>query len=162
MSIIPYSGRAAIAEAILSMPVHLAIGAGGEDWGDLPPALDYRVEALAHEIGRKVVHRALFVIPDDQGEIILPNDKRYRVSLTPTRGIYLQFLFDYDEGVGFLLRELGIFVGTRYKTPPEQNKTFWTPEELEHPGTLLYLNYPQDPDRYNPQKRGGYETVITF
>jgi hypothetical protein len=162
MSIIPYSGRAAIAQAIFSMPIHLAIGSGDDSWEETPPPLDYDATALTHETGRKVLHRGLYVYPDDQGEIILPNDRRYSASLTPTRYLYLQFLFDYNEGVGFYLRELGIFVNTTYKAPPQQGQTYFTPDEIEDPGMLLYLNYPQDPDRYNPQKKGGYEVVIVF
>jgi hypothetical protein len=162
MSIIPYSGRAAIAQAIFSMPVHLAIGSGGVDWGETAPPLDYDATALVNEVGRKVLHRGLYVYPDEYGEIILPNDKHYSTSLTPTRYLYLQFLFNYNEGAGFALRELGIFVNTTYVSQPQQGQTYFTPEEIEDPGMLLYLNHPQDPDRYNPQKKGGYEVVIVF
>jgi hypothetical protein len=157
----PYSGRAAIAKAILAMPIHLAIGAGESGWGLEPPKPDYELTALADERGRKALYRGLYVIPDDNGEIILPNEKRYTVSLPPTRNLYLQFIFDYNEGMGFNVRELGIFVGATMKNP-QQGQTFFLPEEIEDPGTLLYINYPQDPDRYNPQKKGGYETVIVF
>ncbi len=162
MSIITYAGRSAIAEAILKQPIHLAIGDGGGDWGESPPQLDYDATALMREIGRKALHRGFFVYPDVDGEFVLPGDRKFTASLTPTRHLYLQFLFDYNEGIEAYVREIGIFIGTTVKPGLPGTQTFFTPDDIEKPGTLLFLNYPKDPEKYNPTKRGGYEQVLSF
>lgn len=162
MSIFTHAGRAALAEIVLSRPIHLALGLGEDSWGTPPPAPDYDVVALKREIGRKKLFRGLFVHPDDHGTLILPGDRKYSISDTPTRHLYLQFLFDYNEGAGGAIRELGLFLNTKAKADLPPTQTFFRPEELENGGTLLLLEHLENPDTYNPQKKGEYETVLSF
>ena len=75
MSIFTHAGRAALAEIVLSRPIHLALGLGEDSWGTPPPAPDYDVTTLRREIGRKKLFRGLFVHPDDHGTLILPGDR---------------------------------------------------------------------------------------
>ena len=162
MSIFTHAGRAALAEIVLSRPIHLALGLGEDGWGTPPPAPDYDVIALRREIGRKKLFRGLFVHPDDHGTLILPGDRKYSISDTPTRHLYLQFIFDYNEGAGGAIRELGLFLNTKAKADLPPTQTFFRPEELENGGTLLLLEHLENPDTYNPQKKGEYETVLSF
>ncbi len=162
MSIFTHAGRAALAEIVLSRPIHLALGLGEDSWGAPPPAPDYDVTTLRREIGRKKLFRGLFVHPDDHGTLILPGDRKYSISDTPTRHLYLQFLFDYNEGAGGAIRELGLFLNTKAKADLPPTQTFFRPEELENGGTLLLLEHLENPDTYNPQKKGEYETVLSF
>ncbi len=162
MSIFTHAGRAALAEIVLSRPIHLALGLGEDGWGTPPPAPDYDVIALRREIGRKKLFRGLFVHPDDHGTLILPGDRKYSISDTPTRHLYLQFIFDYNEGAGGAIRELGLFLNTKARADLPPTQTFFRPEELENGGTLLLLEHLENPDTYNPQKKGEYETVLSF
>ena len=134
MSIFTHAGRAALAEIVLSRPIHLALGLGEDSWGAPPPAPDYDVTTLRREIGRKKLFRGLFVHPDDHGTLILPGDRKYSISDTPTRHLYLQFLFDYNEGAGGAIRELGLFLNTKAKAevcrssmPGRSPKRIWWP-----------------------------------
>ena len=162
MSIITNAGRAAIAAAILAQPIHLALGDGAPGWADATPPLDYDTAKLTKEVGRKALHRGLYVYPDNNGEIILPDNKRYKATITPTRHLYLQFLFDYNEGASATIREVGILIGTKAKSGVPPTQTFLLPTDIDSPGTLLLLNYPTDPEKYNPQKKGSYEIVLSF
>ena len=162
MSIFTHAGRAALAEMVLSRPIHLALGLGEDSWGTPPPAPDYDVIALRREIGRKKLFRGLFVHPDDHGVLILPGDRKYSISDTPTRHLYLQFIFDYNEGSGGAIRELGLFLNTKAKADLPPTQAFFRPEELENGGTLLLLEHLENPDTHNPQKKGEYETVLSF
>lgn len=162
MSIVTTVGRAALAELVIACPTHLALGLGGDSWANETPALDYETRALVNEIGRKSAFRKFYVLPDDGGNIVLPDKKKYRTSETPTRHIYYQFMFDYGDGVGGAIREIGLFLNTQVKDGLPASQTWFTREQLKEPGTLLILEYPDDPDTFNPQKKGMYESVLTL
>ena len=162
MSIFTHAGREALAEMVLSRPIHLALGLGEDGWGTPPPVPDYDVVALRREIGRKKLFRGLFVYPDDHGVLVLPDDRKYSISDTPTRHLYLQFLFDYNEGSGGAIRELGLFLNTQPRADLPPTQTFFRPDELENVGTLLLVEHLEHPDTYNPQKKGEYEIVLSF
>ncbi len=159
MSIFTNAGRAVLADLVASRPLHLALGDGGDE--QILPQPDYDAKSLIGEIGRKAVARVLFVVPDDNGVLILPGDKRYAMSESPTRHLYLDFAFDYDDGVGGQVREIGVFVDTKAVDGME-NKSFLLPDEIEERGELLLLEHLEDPDTYNPRKKGSYEIVLSF
>jgi len=162
MAIMTLAARVELARQLFEMPLHMALGLGGEGWGETAPAVDYGATALVREIGRKAVFRKFYVTEDDAGELILPGDRRFTTSLTPTRHIYVQFMFDYGEGVGGAIREMGLFAGTVPKAGLPEHQTYFTPEELDDAGTLITLEHPDTPDTFTPQKKGTYEEVITI
>lgn len=162
MSIFVNAGRAAVADMVIRRPIHLAIGAGLAEWDTAPPELDYDTTALANEIGRKRVHRALFVAPDDKGPLELPGGKRYAISDTPTRHLYLEFLFAYGEGTASAVKEIGVFVGTKTKETVPMDQSYLSPGDIADGGSLLLLEYPADPEHYNPAKKGSYEVVLSL
>lgn len=141
MSVLVDSGRAVLAQAIKEQSgIYLAWGTGSEDWGDAPPPEDIGATALTNEVGRKALWRSLYVFPSAEGEIILP-EGRYSVSTTPTRHLYLQFLFDFADGVGSTIREFGVFVGTQLQNGLPPGQTYFVPTEVADPGTLLLIKH---------------------
>lgn len=161
-SIIPFTGRAALAEAVLARKIHLALGDGGPDWNPTnPPLPDLENRALVNERARKALYRGFYVLPDDHGEIVLSKDYRFTSSADPTRYLYLHFVFEHNEGMGFPVNETGVFLGT-VPQPGAEGKTFLLPEEIRDPGILFYLSHPDDPETYNPQKNGEHAIVVAL
>ena len=52
MSILTFSARCAFLQYVLSCPLHVAVGTGSSDWGDVPPDPEYEATALVNEKGR--------------------------------------------------------------------------------------------------------------
>ena len=164
MAILTFSGRAAIIQYLQSCPLFLAIGRGNPNWGSVPDPPDYDATGLIDEVGRKKLTQAFFVNEDDNGEIQMPGGRNYSLSTTPTRHLFVRFLFNYGEGVNTLIREVGIFINSKVKAGLPDTQTFFTPEQLAEPGTLLLLENIDlnDADNLSPKKMGGYRTVITI
>jgi hypothetical protein len=135
------SGRAALALAVKNQTIHLAWGSGDADWDDSPAAPDTDATELENEIGRVYAFNSLFVTPDTEGSILLPDNNRYTVSTDPTRHLYLDFKFGFTDGVGSTIRELGIFIGGVVKDSVAPGKTYLLPADLESPGILLMLEH---------------------
>ena len=162
MAVLTYSARTLLANYIKSRNLYLAIGTGSEDWGEIPPSPDYEATELTHEIGRKKIARVFSVNEDENGEIDMPNGRRYSYSETPTRQFYLEFLFDYGEGLSSSIREIGIFIDTEIKEGLPETQTYFTPEEIENPGTLILLEHLESVDTFTPSKKGSYGTIFTL
>ena len=68
------TGRAAIALALSSRPIHLAWGSGNTAWdeedAELPSLVD--ATALVNELGRRTPASIGFVEPDEEGDIVIP------------------------------------------------------------------------------------------
>jgi len=162
MAVLTYLARAAWANYIKSRNLYLAIGTGDESWGEIPPSPDYEATGLTHEIGRKKLARAFFVNEDENGEIDMPGGRRYSYSDTPTRQVYLLFLFDYGDGLSKSIREIGIFMDTETKAGLPETQSYFVPEEIENPGTLILLEHLETPDTFTPNKKGSYGTILTI
>ena len=164
MAILTFSGRAAIIQYIMSCPIHLAIGSGDATWGSVPDPPDYQATGLINEIGRKKLTQAFFVNEDDNGDILMPGGRCYSQSATPTRHLFIRFMFNYGEGVNTLIREVGIFINTQVKAGLPVTQTFFTPDQLADKGTLLMLENinSEDADYLSPKKMGGYRTILTI
>ena len=164
MAILTFSGRAAIIQYLQACTLFLAIGRGNPNWGSVPDPPDYEANKLIDEVGRKKLTQAFFVNEDDNGEIQMPGGRCYSQSAAPTRHLFVRFLFNYGEGVNTLIREVGIFINTKVKAGLPASQTFFTPEQLADPGTLLLLENidKNDADNLSPKKMGGYRTIITI
>ena len=164
MAILTFSGRAAIIQYLQSCPLFLAIGRGNPNWGSVPDPPDYEANKLIDEVGRKKLTQAFFVNENDNGEIQMPGGRNYSQSVALTRHLFVRFLFNYGEGVNTLIREVGIFINTKVKAGLPATQTFFTPDQLADPGTLLLLENidKNDADNLSPKKMGGYRTVITI
>lgn len=166
MAILTDAARIVLVQYILTRPIHLAIGEGLESWynnsNHTPDPPDYNATGLIHEVGRKKLTRSFFVEEDDDGEIDMPGGRHYSQSATPTRNIYLQFIFNYGEGIEKIIREVGVFIDTQTKSDLPSKQTYFTPEEITRSGTLIMLEHLDEPDKFTPTKKGSYGTVLTI
>lgn len=117
--------------------------------------------ALVSEVGRRQASSVEFVNPDPAGNINTPGGDRWSVSVTPTRYLYVQVLFDYLEAQTETIREVGIFVDSTRKAGVPQGQLYLTPEEVDQPGYLLLL------DRFagiarSPSSRQGFSYVLVI
>lgn len=138
MAILTNSGRAAIAEILQENDVHLAWGAGDASWDVSPVPESLAAIALVDEIGRRAAAQVLFCQPDSNGDIVVPNGT-FSISGAPTRYLYCKFLFDYADGAGATIRELGVFLRTTIKSSVLPTKKYFSPSDIDSPGSLLLL-----------------------
>lgn len=168
------SGRAAIAQAILSLPLHYAWGSGEPGWDDDPdkqhldvPLVD--AVALNNELGRRAVTAAAYVLPDSEGEIVIPEGRdsqggvveaRFSISPTPTRFIYLRANFDYDNASNQIIREVAVFSNTTIKEGLPPGQRYFTPADVEDPGHLLCIQRLDPVILRSPAIRHSFEFVL--
>lgn len=162
MGIITDSGRAAVAEAISLRPLFLAWGTGESNWETNRPAEDELKTALVNEVGRKALFRSLFVYPDDEGELVVSEESRYAISATPTKYLYVEFEFDFRDGAGESIREIGVFMGGKLKTGLPPGQSYFTPDQIVDPGTLLMLEHREKTLERTTSERCSLGYVIPF
>lgn len=162
MAVLTYKARVAWAQYLLTRPLFLAIGKGEASWETTPQEIDYEATALVNELGRKKVTRSFFVNEDDDGEIEMPGGRRYSYSDTPTRHIYMNYMFNYGEGVAETIREVGVFIDTQIKAGIPSTQTYFTPDEIANPGTLILLEHLDTTDIFTPKRKGQYGTILTI
>jgi hypothetical protein len=138
MTILTNSGRAAIAEIIRAAPVHMAWGSGDAAWDVTAVPESLSALALVAEVGRRAAAQVLYCTPDSNGDIVVPNGT-FAISGEPTRYLYCKFLFDYVDGAGATIRELGVFLNTTIKPTVPGTKTYFSPADILSPGKLLLL-----------------------
>lgn len=142
MAILPKSGRAAIAKAIMQRPLHLAWGKGNPAWGDdPPPPEDAMATGLIDEIGRRKVLTVAFVVPDPNGMIDIAGAGTFSESVTATNQIVVRTKFDFADGVGNTIRELGLFMDTVTADGLPAGQLYFTPDEITDPGILIHLEH---------------------
>ena len=163
MAILVNSGRAAMAAALMSQPFFLAWGSGGgEDWDalDTPPSPSVLATELLSETGRHLLTSANFCTQDDDGEIVVPTG-RYSVSQVQTNHIYLRFNFDFEDGAGLEIREIGVFSGGSVNVGLPPGQLYFDPDEVHTLGTLVLLeNVPVFTRSANV--RQSFELVLTI
>ncbi|MFV0423745.1 hypothetical protein [Oleidesulfovibrio sp.] len=141
-------GKAAMAKAISERTLHYAWGTGEEEWDSDPnskPFWKQRI-ALVNEVGRRTVTRVGFVLPDPDGDILVPTVQKdgtvqvvpYKMSEPgPTPYLYLQVNFGFEDAANLTIREVGIFMDTVTKEGLPPGQRYFTPGEIEAPGLLL-------------------------
>jgi hypothetical protein len=160
MAILTNSGRAAVAMAIRSMPLHMAWGTGREEWDFTPEPESTLAEGLESEIGRREVTQTLYCKPDPAGDIIVPNG-RFSISEAPTNNLYMRFNFDFTDASASDIREVAVFLGTVIKEGLPPGQKYFTLAELENTGQMLALERVQKFTR-NAAVRQSFEFVVTF
>lgn len=160
MAILPKSGRAAIAKAIKTQPLHLAWGTGDGAW-TTPPTENTLATALMNEVGRRPALEVAFVAPAEDGEIAVEGAGRFTRSVTETNQLYLVFKFDFQDAPNSVIREIGVFMGT--ETDPElpAGLQYFLPDQVTAPGTLLQLEN-KAPIYRSASTRENFEILITF
>lgn len=165
------AGRAAFALSLSKQPLHVALAQGLPEWEDPEVELPDTVTmtALTNEMGRRVPNIVGFVVPDEEGGIVISEGMdangeiattRYRVVSEPTPYLYMQVAYDLTDAPSGTIRQMGIFVGTRVKEGLPPGQRFFTPDEIEEPGLLLAVEILQPPIPRNPQVRQMVEFVL--
>jgi len=160
MAILVNVGRAAVAAAIKAMPLHLGWGTGRAAWDNTPEPEPVLATELVSEIGRRELTQSLYVVPDPNGEIIVPNG-RFSVSEKPTNNLYVRFNFDFNDAAASDIREVGVFVGTKVEAGLPAGQKYFTLAQLQSPGQLLALERLPKFTR-NAAVRQTFEFVIIF
>ncbi|MCL2344811.1 MAG: hypothetical protein FWC58_03030, partial [Desulfobulbus sp.] len=161
------SGRAAIAAAVATRPLHLAWGTGDPAWDGAPLPESTLATGLFNEIGRRALTLWQFVLPDDNGAITI-NDvddptiiQSFAPSPVPTNHLYLLFNFDFLDAPAATIREIGVFMGTVVDPGLPPGQKYFTPGELSDPGILLAIEHLPFFNR-QPSVRQTFEQVITI
>jgi hypothetical protein len=160
MAILTQSGRAAMAQAVKSQTMHVAWGTGDAAWDSEPIPEDTTQETLTNEVGRRIVDKVLFCVPDEQGELEASNG-RFSVSETPTRNLFIEVRYDFSDASQYTIREIGLFINgkTDEELPPGQQ--YFLPNQVIDPGILLLLEHEPAMIR-SPAVREKFSFVITF
>lgn len=160
MAILTTSGRAAMAQAIAALPIHLAWGSGDAAWDSAPVPEPVSAAGLVAEIGRRTAAQVAFALPNANGEIVVPTG-RFSISQTPTNHLYTRFSFDFTDAPNSVIRELGVFVGTAMKSGQPAGKMYFVPADYQSAGTLLALERVAKFQR-SPSVRQTFEFVLTI
>lgn len=160
MAILTTSGRSAIATAIKNSELFIAWGTGDIAWDDETPREPRTAIALTHEIGRRRVTAAEYCTPDEAGNIVMLG-ARFAPSTTPTPNLHLRCEFDFNDGLGETIRELGVFIGTQIKSSLPAGQTYFTPTDMTDSGILLAVDYITAIQR-GVGARVSFDFVITF
>lgn len=160
MAILTTSGRIALATAIKDSTLHLAWGRGDVDWDTTAPREPRSATALTAELGRRKVNVVEYCTPQGDGDIVMLG-ARFAKSDTPTANLHLRTDFDFNDGLGETIRELGVFVGSRPRDGLPAGQTYFAPQELADPGILLAIDYITAVQR-GVGARIAFDFVITF
>ncbi|WP_249962890.1 hypothetical protein [Histophilus somni] len=160
MSILTTTGRAAIATAFKNETLHIAWGTGDPSWDTENIREAREATGLTNEIGRRKITVVEYCEPSETGDIIM-RGAIFRKSTTPTPHIHLRADFDFDDGVGETIRELGVFIGTVALSTVPKGKRYLKPNELQNRGILLALDHITKIER-GVASRISFDFVITF
>jgi hypothetical protein len=160
MAILTHSGRAALAQAVKNQAMHVAWGTGDEAWDLDPVPEDTTQEALTNEVGRRIVEEVFFCEPADQGELEASNG-RFTLSETPTRNLFVKVLYDFSDGSGYTIRELGLFINSKTDSELPPGQEYFLPNQVTDPGILLLLEHEPAMIR-TPVVRESFSFVVTF
>lgn len=164
-AILPNRGREAVADAVSRRPLHLAWGLGDGAWLDAPPP-DIDAADLIAEAGRRIISDWKFVVPDDDGDIVVDTGGgvtgRFRLSEgnAVTQHLYINCQFDFTDGVGLAVREVALFTNT-VAEPVTPGQRYFTPDQITEKGILVYLQNIAPIFRSSATQEY-FETVITF
>lgn len=154
-------GRIGETEIFINLPIYFAWGRGAAAWDDewQPEPVDSI--ALEDEVGRRLATQTQYVVPDDTGEIELP-EGRYRVSPVPTRWAHVRVVFDYEDAAGEIIREVGIFYGTEIIDGLPEGQRYFLPEEIRKPGRLKVLHHLDQKIVRQAGVRQTFEYILPF
>lgn len=161
MAVLTVGGKATYQEALFPGPFHLAWGSGSVGWGDTPPAEDVNAVALLAEVGRLEATAVEFVVPDVAGVIEL-NFGNFTVSATPTRYLYLDFHFGFDDGAAETIREVAVFVGTTKEVGVPGGQVYLLPADVDESGSLLIVEHQAPAIVRANTNRERFQYVITL
>jgi hypothetical protein len=116
--------------------------------------------SLIDEVGRRLLHSANFCTPSLNGDIIVPNG-RYELSLEPTNHLHVSFKYDFPDGAGEIIRELGVFINTEVEAGLPIGQKYYDADQIADQGIMMLLEYINPLSRDNAT-RETFEFVITL
>lgn len=159
MPILTNSGRVAIAEALKLRPLHVAWGEGDGTWVT-PPAENSEATALQAEVGRRVASEVAFVVPDEDGDIVVTTGTFSR-SVTPTNHLLVVVNFAFADASSSVIREVALFAGTVVDAGLPPGQEYFLPANITAPGRLVHLENIA-PIFRSPAIRESFQVVLTF
>ena len=170
------AGRAAIVLAIKSQPLHLAWGSGDPAWSadenkaHLKEILTNK-ESLENELGRRQVAVSSFVLPDSDGDIVLPTGRqsdgtvqqsRFRQVEGPTPHLFVRVNFDYEEAENQIVREVAVFMNTVVKPELPPGQRYFKPDEILNFGQMLSVQRLDPVLNRSSATRESFEFVLSI
>lgn len=165
------TGRAAIAKALASRPLHLAWGSGDAAWdaadAELPSLVN--ATALVNELGRRTPASVGFVEPDDEGDVVIPvatgaggeeQEARYKSVTGPSPYLYIRVNYNFEDASNAIIREVGVFMDTELKEDLPPGQRYFLPADLKSPGLLVAAQIFQPPINRSPSVRQTIEFVL--
>lgn len=137
-AILTRSGRIGLAASVKARVAHLAWGTGDPQWGNTPPSPSVDAVALQAEIARRQATAVEYCTPQTGGAIVVP-EGTFAISSTPTNHLYFKFFFEFEEGLGSVIREQAIFLDTERASGVPSGKFYLLPAEVANPGRLLVI-----------------------
>ncbi|NUZ11747.1 hypothetical protein HUZ36_13250 [Pseudoalteromonas sp. McH1-7] len=160
MATLTQQGRKALARLLSQQAIHLAWGKGDPSWDDTLSPTPTNTTQLTSLIGYRKAKQIRFCEPDEQGEIQVPSGK-FSLTDTPSQHLYCQFTYDFEDGLGEHIRELGLMLGTTAKANVPAGKYYLAPDEVAQPGELILLEHRTALFR-DQGVRETFEFVISF
>ncbi|MCG9767899.1 hypothetical protein EXT48_12045 [Pseudoalteromonas sp. CO348] len=160
MATLTLQGRKALARLMQQQAIYLAWGNGASSWDNTLPPTPTNTTQLTNLIGYRKAKQIRFCEPDEQGEIQVPTGK-FRLSDTASQHLYCQFTYDFEDGLGEHIRELGLMLGTTPKTGIPAGKYYLLPDEVVEAGELILLEHRTALFR-DQGVRETFEFVISF
>lgn len=169
----PVGGKEGKAYAMSQLAWHVALGRGDPAWDAvdrgnplwqsalLPDAAQAR--GLVSEIGRRVADEVAFVLPDPQGEIVLPDSRWTRCAPgVVSNHLYIQAFLDYPDGAAETVREMGLYAGATHAASVPAGRRWVAPGDLQSSGHLMRLVRYASPIQRSPSNRPLFHLVETF
>ena len=159
-AILTKSGRIGLAAGVKDRTAHLAWGTGDPSWPEAPPPPSVDTTALVAEIARRQATSVDYCEPNLNGPIVLP-EGAFVVTEQPTNHLYFRFFFEFEEGLGSVIREQAIFLDTVRASGVPDGKFYLAPSEVGNPGQLLVIQR-SAPIVREITTRQLFEIVVTF
>lgn len=131
----------------------------GDGWADAPLPEDLNSTQLILEVGRIVSQVKEYVVPDNLGVIVI-DGINWSISPTPTKFVYLKFVFEQTHNSNDSIYQLGIFTNTVPAVGFEADD-YIQPAGMDDVGELVLLEN-QPVTFRNSATREIFEYVITF
>lgn len=157
--ILTQDGRIAVARALANEQFFMAWGEGDPAWDTTPVQASNSESSLVAEVGRRKATFVGYCEPDAGGSIVTP-EQVFMESETPTKYLFLRFIFGFDEATEFTIREIGIFLYSQVDPALPPGQEYFTPDQVTEPGALLLVERLSAVPR-SPSIRTRFEQVFT-
>lgn len=142
--------RILIAQLLMDQPLTIAVGTGDPAWDSLPPpATDddlakllsemSQQTALANCIGFTRVRSKSFVMPDENGTVVMSDGTKWTKTDDPTNAFLVEGQLDLADATGVTLRENGIYAGTEFEASVLPGQMYIPLADVTTLGTLVEL-----------------------